>query len=71
MACIAGRCGAAARGTEHAACYHLDGLEILDHLVFLEGYNKKTRGDIIADITSLRGRLPAPSHVADQRRGDA
>ncbi len=31
----------------------------------------KTRGDIIADISSLRGRLPTPSHVADHRRGDA
>ena len=35
------------------------------------GYNKKTRGNIIADITSLKGRLPAPSHAADHRRGDA
>ena len=33
--------------------------------------NKKTRGDIIADITSLRGRLPTLPLSQYHRRGEA
>ena len=34
-------------------------------------YNKKTRGNIIADITSLKGRLPTLPLSQYHRRGEA
>ena len=53
---------------------HLDYLVNLDNLEYLEYLdcgNKKTRGDIIADITSLRGRLPTLPLSQYHRRGEA
>ena len=50
----------------------LEHLEHLEHLEYLEwSGNKKTRGDIIADITSLRGRLPTLPLSQYHRRGEA
>ena len=46
----------------------LDNLEYLEHL---EKYTKKTRGNIIADIVSLRGRLPTLPLSQYHRRGEA